>query len=144
MEHIKDISSSFEKEVKDWKEYNDAYSSPGVPEMIWSSCNKYNPSYDRIYIKIGLQRIKERGNLWEQYSRARTSKLFERDCVWAVTQTVVSLSTLWVRLFLSRNYRVYPGFWGRNQSSARCSTLGQRRLLIRPSLAGVIKDGIDT
>jgi hypothetical protein len=53
---------------------------------------------------------------------AEISKLFERDYVWAVTQTMVSfnLQTLWLTLafrvypeYFGSVFRVYPNFWGR-------------------------------
>jgi hypothetical protein len=57
---------------------------------------------------------KEWGSLKFQSLLAATGQLLDRDCVWAVTQNMVSLKslTLWA-VHTARIYKVYPGFWGR-------------------------------
>ncbi|CZR66365.1 uncharacterized protein PAC_16266 [Phialocephala subalpina] len=56
----------------------------------------------------------EWGSFWVPIFHSRIGQLFDRDHVWAVTQTMVSLETL--ALWAMHNvyaFKVYPGFWGR-------------------------------
>lgn len=59
-------------------------------------------------------RDREWGSLGIPDFHARVGKLFDRDYVWVVTQTMVSFDklALWA-LHNVLTYRVYPGFWGR-------------------------------
>jgi hypothetical protein len=65
----------------------------------------------------GLVGNKGRGNQWFSVHLARTTTLFDRDSVWVVTQTMVSMGSslqlLGDRRWLCLDFKVYPGFWGR-------------------------------
>jgi hypothetical protein len=60
---------------------------------------------------------KGRGNQWFWECLAGTTTLFDRDSVWVVTQTMVSIGSsprpLGDRRLLCLDFRIYPGFWGR-------------------------------
>ena len=139
------LSRSYYKEEKNVEDENDKYSNPGDLEIIWSSSVPASYNESVFFLFIGENSIceshLERGNLeaqcaaeqwWDslqgisfplQYDLnqslssplAGTSKLFERDNVWVVTQNMVSPSTpdLW-SVHRVRDYRVYPWFWGRS------------------------------
>jgi hypothetical protein len=91
---------------------NDTQSNFGASGMNWRSEDVYD---------LGDQNCCYTHTSWggymstgQGYSRVRLfhaeiSKLFERDYVWAVTQTMVSFNvqTLWLV------FGVYPDFWGR-------------------------------
>jgi hypothetical protein len=58
----------------------------------------------------------ERGNQWSCRYHARTTTLFDRDSVWVVTQTMVSIGSsqrpLGDRRLLCLDFSIYPGYWG--------------------------------
>jgi hypothetical protein len=60
---------------------------------------------------------KGRGNQWFWVRLARTTTLFDRESVWVVTQTMVSIGSsprpLGDCRLLCLDFRIYPGFWGR-------------------------------
>jgi hypothetical protein len=114
-----DIVSRLEDHREDTMfEDNDKYLSPGYSARIWSSRSQKNVS-DCPFASFGWTFLETncdhgQGNRRVHLSLARAGKLFERDCVWAVTQTMVSPypHALWA-LYSLCGHRVYPGFWGR-------------------------------
>jgi hypothetical protein len=68
----------------------------------------------------------ERGNQWSYRHHARTTTLFDRDSVWVVTQTMVSIGgsqrLLGDRRLLCLDFSIYPGYWGLPSPTAAVST----------------------
>jgi hypothetical protein len=68
----------------------------------------------------------ERGNQWSCRYHARTTMLFDRDSVWVVTQTMVSIGSaqrlLGDRRLLCLDFSIYPGYWGLPSPTAVVST----------------------
>ena len=90
----------------------DAHPNPGSSEMIWSPALSAASSSlscsPAVFMNHGAASGNGQGSLREQRTLARISKLFERDCVWALTQTMVSFSIepLWMHLLCV--CRVFP------------------------------------
>jgi hypothetical protein len=114
-----DIISRLEDHREDTMfEGNGKYLSPGYLARIWSSRSQKKAhgcpfaSFGWIFLETNCDH--GQGNRRVHLSLARTGKLFERDCVWAVTQTMVSSypRSMWA-LYSLYGHRVYPEFWGR-------------------------------
>ncbi len=93
----------------------------GASEIVWSSSITPSQLLNNVTYQYGGSYIGQsswdegRGNLGSQLSRARTSKLFERDHGGVTTQTMVYHRILWgvPARSCAYLYRVYPDFWGR-------------------------------
>ncbi|KUJ17773.1 uncharacterized protein LY89DRAFT_61245 [Mollisia scopiformis] len=117
---------------------NETNLSPGEPETIWNSKASHLSAARTWASLIGIGgysqlqsvnscindidtvnrflkgRYEEWGNLETPYFPTKIDKLFDRDHVWAVTQTMVSLETLALcAMHVLQAYKVYPDFWGR-------------------------------
>lgn len=68
----------------------------------------------------------ERGNQWSCRYHARTTTLFDRDSVWVMTQTMVSIGSsqrpLGDRRLLCLDFSIYPGYWGLPSPTVALST----------------------
>jgi hypothetical protein len=120
---------------------NDINSNLGGFETIWNSWASH-PSYQQTQVAWDFPakstddlamvsflltidglfkgRDREWGSLGIPVFHARIGKLFDRDYVWAVAQTMVSFENL--ALWAVHNvltYKVYPGFWGRMMRTLR-------------------------
>jgi len=89
---------------------------PGESEIIWNSSASHSSCKAQNFC-IGqlLKGWNERcGNLGFLIFHARVGKLLDRDYVWVMTQTMVSVEylALWAKHAVLA-YSVYPGFWGR-------------------------------
>jgi len=83
------------------------------------SKNELNREYGPLFFscdRLLKGQNEQWGSLRLPFFHARIGKLFDRDYVWVVTQTMVSFENLalWaLRTALPLSYKVYPGFWGR-------------------------------
>jgi hypothetical protein len=88
--------------------------SPTAKELGLTSLHVVSGQGKSEFIRLLKGRNEEWGSLWAPPSCARIDHLFDRDHVWVVTQTMVSIETLalWA-MHAMQAYKVYPGFWGR-------------------------------
>jgi len=80
------------------------------------SKNELNREYGPLFFncdRLLKGQNEEWGSLRLPFFHARIGKLFDRDYVWVVTQTMVSFDQLALWAVRTALYKVYPGFWGR-------------------------------
>lgn len=104
------------------RQFNFSHEPPTADQIHFVSSLDWGEPYCEVTDPITLSRKdrllkgrnEEWGNLRLPFFHARIGKLFDRDYVWVVTQTMVSFENLalWTVHSVLTN-KVYPGFWGR-------------------------------